>query len=65
MRCLTQRHASHIVLLNSPYSAWDYTDPETAVLGTAFHALEWIIVRIVPAALIGAVVEAVFTRKKV
>lgn len=53
-----------LFLLNSPYSAWDYTNPETAVLGTAFHSFEWIFVRIAPAALIGAVVGAVLTRKK-
>ena len=34
-----------LCLLGSPYLGWDYNDPETAVLGTAFHALEWLFVR--------------------
>ena len=28
-----------LVVLNSPYQNWDYSDPETAVVGTGFHAL--------------------------
>ena len=39
-------------------------DPETAVLGTAFHSLEWIFVRIAPAVLIGAAIGIVVTRRK-
>ena len=31
--------------LESPYLGWDYSDPETAVLGVAFHSLEWLLVR--------------------
>ena len=27
-----------LFLLNSPYSNWDYNDPENAVLGVAFHS---------------------------
>lgn len=54
-----------LVLLNSPYSAWDYTDPETAVLGTAFHSFEWLFVRIAPFALIGTIIGAFLTQKKV
>ena len=53
-----------LIVLNSPYSAWDYSQPETAVVGVAFHALEWLFVRIAPLALIGAIVGACFTRKK-
>ena len=30
---------------NSPYLNWDYSDPETAVVGVGFHALEWLFVR--------------------
>ena len=33
---------------NSPYLSWDYSDPETAVLGVAFHSLEWLFVRVAP-----------------
>lgn len=48
----------------SPYLGWNYGDPETAVLGVAFHSLEWLFVRIAPIALIGCVVGIVMTRKK-
>ena len=31
-----------LIVLNSPYLGWDYNDPETAVLGVAFHSFEWL-----------------------
>lgn len=31
-----------LLLINSPYLRWDCSSPETAVLGVAFHSLEWI-----------------------
>ena len=37
-----------LIVLNSPYLGWDYNDPETAVVGVAFHAFEWLFVRLVP-----------------
>lgn len=48
----------------SPYLGWDYGDPETAVLGVAFHAFEWLFVRAAPMILIGAALGTVLTRKK-
>ena len=51
--------------LESPYLGWDYSDPETAVLGVAFHSFEWLFVRVAPIILIGAIVGAFLTRKKV
>lgn len=50
--------------LNSPYLGWDYNDPETAVIGTAFHSFEWVFVRAAPIVLIGAIVGIVVTRRK-
>lgn len=43
-------------IIESPYLGWDYSDPETAVLGVAFHAFEWLFVRTAPILLIGAVI---------
>lgn len=54
-----------LIILNSPYAGWDYTDPETAVFGTAFHMFEWLFIRITPVILIGAIGGALLTRKKV
>ncbi|MBS6475519.1 MAG: helix-turn-helix transcriptional regulator, partial [Clostridiales bacterium] len=34
-----------LMALNSPYLGWNYSDPETAVFGAAFHAFEWLFVR--------------------
>ena len=48
----------------SPYLNWNYQDPETAVMGTALHALEWLFVRLAPVLLIGAAVGAFLTRKR-
>ncbi len=53
-----------LFVLNSPYLGWDYNDPETAVMGVEFHALEWLFVRVAPIVLIGSVVGAVLTREK-
>ena len=53
-----------IFVLNSPYLGWDYSKPETEVMGVGFHALEWLFVRLAPIVLIGSVVGAVLTREK-
>ena len=53
-----------LIVLNSPYLAWDYSKPETAVIGVVFHSFEWLFVRIAPFALIGAIVGICLTRKK-
>ena len=46
----------------SPYLGWDYSAPETAVLGVAFHSLEWLFVRTAPVILVGAVIGIFLTR---
>lgn len=51
-------------VVESSYLGWDYTDPETAVLGVAFHSFEWLFVRAAPMILIGAVTGIFLTRKK-
>lgn len=53
-----------LLVLNSPYLGWDYSKPETEVMGVGFHALEWLFVRLAPIVLIGAIVGAVLTREK-
>ena len=54
-----------LLALESPYLGWDYSDPETAVLGVVFHSFEWLFVRVAPIILIGAIVGVFLTRKKV
>ncbi|ETA81729.1 helix-turn-helix domain-containing protein [Youngiibacter fragilis] len=54
-----------LIALNSPYLGWDYSAPETAVVGVVFHAFEWLFVRLAPIVLIGAIVGIFLTRKKV
>lgn len=54
-----------LVVSNSPYLGWDYADPETAVVGVAFHAFEWVFVRLAPIILIGAIVGIFLTQKRV
>ena len=53
-----------LVVVNSPYLGWDFRDPETAVVGTIFHAFEWLFVRLAPIALLAALVGIFMTRKK-
>lgn len=52
------------VYLGSPYLGWDFTDPETAVMGTAFHAFEWAFIRLAPVLFIGSIAGAFLTRRK-
>ena len=54
-----------LAVLKSPYLDWNYSDPETSVAGVAFHAFEWLFVRLEPIILIGAIVGIFLTRKKV
>ena len=53
-----------LVVVNSPYLGWDYSDPEIAVAGTAFHAFEWLFVRLAPMVLLASIVGICLTRKK-
>ncbi len=53
-----------LIRLNSPYLGWDYHDPETAVVGVAFRAFEWLFVRLAPVILIGVSVGIFLTREK-
>ena len=56
--------AAVLVVVNSPYLGWDYSAPETAVMGVAIHVFEWGFVRLAPFALIVALVGVFLTRKK-
>lgn len=49
---------------NSPYLSWDYSDPETAVVGVFFHAFEWLFVRLAPIVFVGAVAGICLTQKR-
>ena len=53
-----------LLALESPYLGWDYSDPETAVLGVAFHSFEWLFVRAAPIIFIGAIIGVFLTRKR-
>ena len=53
-----------LAMLNSSYLDWDYSDPETAVLGVAFHSFEWLFVRAAPFIFILTIIGIVLTRKK-
>ena len=53
-----------LILLNSPYLNWNYSNPEYAVLGVVFHSFEWLFIRIAPIILIGLTIGIFLTRKK-
>ena len=53
-----------LILLNSPYLNWDYSNPEKAVLGVAFHSFEWLFIRVAPIILIGLIIGIFLTREK-
>ena len=56
--------AAILAAVNSPYLGWDYSAPETAVMGVAIHAFEWAFVRLAPFALVAALVGVFLTRKR-
>ena len=53
-----------LVIFNSPYLDWTYSNPETAVLGVAFHSFEWLFVRVAPIIFIITIIGVFLTRKK-
>lgn len=53
-----------LVMLDSPYLRWDYSDPERAVAGVIFHSFEWVFVRVAPFVFAAALVGAGITRKR-
>ena len=53
-----------LIVINSPYLGWDYSSPETAVLGVAFHSFEWLFVRVAPIIFIAAIIGIFFTFKR-
>ena len=53
-----------LIIWSSPYLGWDYSDPETAVLGVAFQSFEWLFVRVAPIIFIAAIIGIFFTFKK-
>lgn len=54
-----------LIVLNSPYLGWNYSDPETAVVGVVFHAFEWMYIRLAPIIFMVTIVGIFLTRKKV
>lgn len=53
-----------LIALNSPYLGWNFSDPETAVFGAAYHVFEWLFVRFAPAAFVSSLVGVIMTRRK-
>lgn len=53
-----------LIIWSSPYLGWDYSDPETAVLGVAFHSFEWLFVRVAPIIFIVAIIGIFFKFKR-
>lgn len=53
-----------LLAAGSPYLAWNYGDPETAVVGVSLHAFEWIYVRVAPIVFVGAVAGFIATRRR-
>lgn len=50
--------------LDSSYLSWNYSDPETAVFGAAFHVFEFLFVRAAPVVLVCCGAGIFMTRKR-
>ena len=53
-----------LAAMKSPYLLWDYSDPELAAAGTILHGVEFVFVRLAPAALLAAVIGIVLTGRR-
>ena len=53
-----------LIVLGSPYLSWDFSDPETAIIGTFFHSFEWLFARVSPFIFLGAMIGFALTRKE-
>ncbi len=53
-----------LLVLDSPYLHWDYSNPEYAVVGVALHVFEWFFVRISPLLLLAALACIISVQKK-
>ena len=53
-----------LLALDSPYLGWDWSDPELAIVGTAYHGFEWAFVRVAPFVLAGAAAGIVLLRRR-
>lgn len=62
--CLVVITLVALFFLNSPYTGWNYDDPEYVMLGTIYHSFEWLFARISPFILAGLIIGIVLTRKK-
>lgn len=52
-----------LVALGSPYQTWDYRNPEWAVVGTIWHAFEWIFFKVAPIGVIASIFAIVLIEK--
>lgn len=52
-----------MLMINSSYLNWDYTNTELAVAGVLVHGFEWVFIRIFPIALIALIAGIIITRK--
>lgn len=53
-----------LIVSDSPYLNWDYSDPELAVAGTIYHAFEFVFFRLAPFVLAGLAAGIILTREK-
>lgn len=53
-----------LIVKDSSYLEWNFHEPEKAVVGTFFHAFEWLFVRLAPVAFLGAVMGIMLTRPR-
>jgi len=53
-----------LITFKSSYLKWNYNDPETAVIGVAFHTFEWLFIRLSPFILFGSIVGIFLYWKK-
>lgn len=54
-----------LIVLNSPYQSWDYSDPEWSVIGALCHSFEWIYFKVAPfmIVLITLIIGIIFVKR--
>lgn len=52
-----------LVVLGSPYQTWNYSNPEWVVIGTIWHAFEWIVFKVAPIIVIISILGIILIKR--
>ena len=54
-----------LIILDSPYLEWDYSDIKITTIGIFCHGFEWLFIRVAPIVVLLSLVGIYITRKRI